>query len=725
MISQNFKITNGILTSYTGYETEVFVPDSVKEIGERVFLNNRLLREIHIGKSVTHIHKRAFACCDNLLRITIGENVSFIAPDAFLDCSEIIEVCNLSPLNIVAGESDFGEVAKYAKNVCKSNQESKVVKQNGFIDYFEIKDGKLISYAGNSSQVVIPANVTSIGTKSFYNNRNVVEVSIGDSVTEIDEYAFLKCCNLLKITIGKNVSRIGLDAFSGCDILEVCNLSELNIQIGYLSYGEVAKKAMNIYSKKEDRRIFVTKEGYMFLRDDNEYVLLKYLGLHIDLTLPKDILGNSYVIGSWCFSGSEIRSISLGGATTIRKNAFYYCENLIEVHFGEKLYKIDENAFAKCKSIKYIDFKNVQIIENEAFYYCTGLIKIKLGKEMQYIGYHAFYYCEKLLDVWNLSSLDLKSGESKIRSYAKNIYSENESQSKLIKKFDEFIFFMDDDENYLVDYIGNDANLFLPADIDGKPYSISSHLFDGRYDIRKVVIPNGVLSVGSYAFAESSVTEIIIADSVKTIGPSSFLRCKELETVLLGKGISIIQEETFMESHIGIIHIPNTIKKIGDAAFYRSKLSEIVIPSNIEIIGKSAFEECFSLAKLVIENGVKTIDKLAFGECHELKELYLPSSIENFGPGAFQNCQELVSVVLEEGITALGFAMFNACFRLKKVVLPLSIQKISAYSFDKCSLDLLIYKGSCKQWNNIELDRLWNYRCYAQKIFCADGEIEI
>ena len=81
---------------------------------------------------------------------------------------------------------------------------------------FEIKDGVLIKYSGDETDVIIPDSVTSIGNKAFIWCESLQNVTIPDSVTSIGDKAFGWCSSLQSITIPDSVTSIGNEAFTCC-----------------------------------------------------------------------------------------------------------------------------------------------------------------------------------------------------------------------------------------------------------------------------------------------------------------------------------------------------------------------------------------------------------------------------------------------------------------------------------------------------------------------------
>ena len=121
-------------------------------------------------------------------------------------------------------------------------------------------------------------------------------------------------------------------------------------------------------------------------------------------------------------------------------------------------------------------------------------------------------------------------------------------------------------------------------------------------NVKKVVIEDGVTSIGNWAFCNcTSLTDITIPDSVTSIGNSAFTACWKL--------ISIT--------------IPDSVTSIGDFAFYACGLTSITIPNGVTSIGTYAFSYCSSLTSITIPDGVTSIGYGAFSDCNSLKTISL------------------------------------------------------------------------------------------------------
>ena len=101
--------------------SEIVIPSSCTTIGNYAFYGCLSLTQVIIPDSVKSIGNYAFSNCKNLQSVTLGKQLTGIGDYAFSNCSLLAEVINRSSLNIVAGESTYGQVAYYAKSVIKQN----------------------------------------------------------------------------------------------------------------------------------------------------------------------------------------------------------------------------------------------------------------------------------------------------------------------------------------------------------------------------------------------------------------------------------------------------------------------------------------------------------------------------------------------------------------------------------------------------------------------------
>ena len=157
------------------------------------------------------------------------------------------------------------------------------------------------------------------------------------------------------------------------------------------------------------------------------------------------------------------------------------------------------------------------------------------------------------------------------------------------------------------------------ADADATPLCKATHLYsDENTEIKDLVIPNSITSIGKWAFAFcSALTSVTIPNSVTIIGEGAFLRCSGLTSVTIPNSVTSIDRGTFSGcSGLTSVTIPNSVTSIGDNAFGGcSGLTSIIIPNSVTSIGSNAFYECSGLTSVTIPNGVTNIGGGAFLRC--------------------------------------------------------------------------------------------------------------
>ena len=205
------------------------------------------------------------------------------------------------------------------------------------------------------------------------------------------------------------------------------------------------------------------------------------------------------------------------------------------------------------------------------------------------------------------------------------------------------------------------------------------------------IVEDGVTAIEEEAFWGSGATEIIIPDSVTTIGKSAFQDCERLKT----------------------IDIPESVTSIGKCAFLNcSRLPSIIIPSSVTSIEAFTFSQCYKLKSIEIPNSVTSIGAYAFETCHKLESIEIPKSVTYIGPGAFRGCINLQSINIPKGVTAIKKETFFSCHKLTEVIIPDSITSIENDAFYDCeSLTTINYTGTRDQWNAIEKDPTWREEC--------------
>ena len=200
-------------------------------------------------------------------------------------------------------------------------------------------------------------------------------------MTSIGDYSFFGCTGLTSIVLPDSVTSIGSFAFSGCyKLVEVYNLSSLNITAGSYNYGYVGYYALGVYTSANAKsKVWTDEDGYIFYEDGETCYLLGYKGSENALTLPESCNGKNYAIYQYAFDGcTGLTSIEIpDSVTSIGRYAFYNCTGLTSITIPEGVTSIGDDAFYNCKSLTSIEIPDsVTSIGDYAFRGCTGLTSI-------------------------------------------------------------------------------------------------------------------------------------------------------------------------------------------------------------------------------------------------------------------------------------------------------------------------------------------------------------
>jgi len=529
------------------------------------------------------------------------------------------------------------------------------------------KDGKtLVKYAvgKEATEFTVPDSVTAIAPGAFWKGdfyrsddeteRDELEewfrvklekVNFGANsrLTTIGDNAFATCTNLKSIEIPATVTSIGNSAFASCIGLTSVTFREN----GCLEV--IGNSAFRYCKSLTSIRIpdTVTAIGdHAFYAGDK----------------PRSTEGEESSANSVSFAGMQGSSVTAAAAITISNNFVIDGDN---VQFGDhiivphhyihldhplhnyvvvtvnNIITVFANGESALESVIFGENSRLTSIGEFAFYGCESLKSIKVPAGVSSIGESAFSSC------FALNNIEVASANTHYKVIDGNLYS---NDGKLLMQY----------------AIGKSAESF--------------------------VVPDGVVEIGGYAFANSKLTAVTLPEGVKTIGMTSFYDCSKLENISIPDSIENVEKKMFRDCEALVYNELGGAEWLGNAdnpcvVLVKMKNEDIQtyeIGENTKFIFDEAFSGCMKLTTVTIPASVTSIGDRAFRECRSLTSVTIPASVTSIGDRAFCECRSLTSVTIPEGVTSIGDGAFERCSSLTSVTIPASVTSIGNYAFERC-----------------------------------------
>ena len=226
--------------------------------------------------------------------------------------------------------------------------------------------------------------------------------------------------------------------------------------------------------------------------------------------------------------------------------------------------------------------------------------------------------------------------------------------------------------------------------------SIGNSAFANCSALSNIAIPDSVTSIGNYAFSSCcSLSDIIIPDSVENVGNGAFEYCSLLECISIPESVICLNGNPFCNwngkleclssSFIYEDDVLFNMKKSEIISFRKQKIESYIIPDSVTSIGDSAFSGCHSLSNIVIPDSVTSIGNYAFSSCCSLSGVIIPDSVTSIGNHAFKGCSSLSNIVIPDSVTSIGDWAFSDCHSLSNIVISDSVIRIGTGAFSGCT----------------------------------------
>ncbi len=484
------------------------------------------------------------------------------------------------------------------------------------------------------------------------------------TVTSIGQGAFRYCTGLTSVRIGNRVTSIGNSAFQNCTgLTSVIIPNSVTSIVDYAFDGCTGLTSVTIPNSVTSIRKDAFRDCTGFPVIDNIRYADTYLIEAVDKTL------STYTIKD--------------GTKWIGSDAFEGCTGLTSIDIPNSVTSIGYSAFAYCTGLTSVTIPNsVTSIGDCAFEFCRGLTSVTIPNSVTSIGACAFSGCTGLtsIDIPNSVTSIGYGAFSRVNNivYTGSIGGYYPWNAKSVNGYVEgYLVYKDATKTKL---LGCSSAVNGEIVILNSVTSIGNNAFYYCSGLTSVTIPNSVTSIGKYAFYGcSGLTSVTIPNSVPNIGDCAFSGCTGLTSVVWNAkncadftGTSTpfysSNNQFDLRSQITSFTFGDEVERIP--RFLCSgmpNLTSVTIPNSVTSIGGGAFSNCGGLTSVTIPNSVTSIEDAAFSGCTGLTSVMIPSSVTGFGNSAFAYCSGLTSVTIPNSVTSIGEDAFRDCTGLTSV----------------------------------------------------------
>lgn len=235
----------------------------------------------------------------------------------------------------------------------------------------------------------------------------------------------------------------------------------------------------------------------------------------------------------------------------------------------------------------------------------------------------------------------------------------------------------------LLRYTGKAQEIILPQEIEGFPVQrIEGRAFYST-NVKTVVIPDSVVSMGREAFAQcSNLVSVRLSPTMRVISGGAFSGCSKLENVVIPPSVDTMISRAFRYTGIRSITLPPNM-------VFRSYADGTPIPS------PEVFESCSKLETVVLPETMTVLPEKTFASCTALKEVALPPRLEVIQKDAFTSCKGLQKLVLPETLHTIEDALNGT--GLVELAFPNSVKEFHCRLYSCPNLEVVRLPDSLEE----------------------------
>ncbi len=561
---------------------------------------------------------------------------------------------------VVSEAEDTAEVAEETYTEDETDTEEKENIISGDYTYKENDDGTitLVSCTILETELDVPSSID------------------GKTVTEIGADAFLLCApKVEKINIPATVSYISSEnPFVRCELLKEITVDEESEYFCAVD-GVIFSKDMKTLINYP-----ISKEGSSYTIPDGVEKLATAALYEADIT-EVSVPDSLAEMERHAFAFSNIKSIDLSKTKLYEINtmAFAECRSLKEVILPQELEVIRVAAFQSCELLEEITLPETLYSINQNAFLGTGIKKISVPASVESIGYNALGYDED----YNPISDFVIVGETGSGAYAycsdadtdydyqndfKFLTFEQEAEIQEYLALDlvtegDYQYYIENNEAVLVICQSAESVLTVPDTFGGCPVTRIYKVAFQDCNSSEIILPESVKTIGEDAFPNTLIRLTIPGGCTEIEGDEPFLGCNSLESITVTEGDGAYSsQDGVLYDHDKTVLIaypaskedfvytaPSSVNTISISAVYGNPFIKKAFLSSVTDIGAFAFENCSNLSEVELSKNIKTIGGDAFYNCLSLKSIRLYDTLESLGEYSFGYYYDSTGESTEDG----------------------------------------------------------------------------
>ncbi len=553
--------------AYTSAE-KVTIPSTVTVMGNYAFSGCTKLKTVSIKSTYLDIPDYCFYNCTSLKLFTLPLGATRIGTAAFYGCSSLtnIYIYSQSELSTI-GSSAFENCTSLSSVVLQKKLTSigsKAFKNCMALVTVNASACSQLTTVGDSAfedckklnKLLLPDSVTGIGDRAFFRCTSLPSISLPAGLTSLGSYAFMGCSNATGvITIPGGVTVLPEGCFAHCSSFYKLEFGPQVTEIGNNAFLSCSKLT-NVYYDGFRAQWQGTTVG----SGNDKLQSASFQYLYINSVVPNTRI--SYVLQG--YDGC----LYLNGWDELPDGAMPWTP------YGPWITELEI-------------YSGITYIGRENFQGCTGLTKVRLPRTLETVSLRAFQQCGALTDVYydglesEWEEITIESGNEPL------LYAtlHTGTVGGLVPGTN--IYWSLNDEGTLTLYFDMDMGV---TDMPDFQDDREQPWYEYQDQIRKIVVSEGVTSLGSDNFSCTNVEEVVLPSSVTSID-TSFAYCTCLE------------EFTF----------PDTVETLDGGVFFGcGNLYKVRLPAGLTAIPNSLFSGCGVLGKVYMPSTVTSIGNYAF-----------------------------------------------------------------------------------------------------------------